>query len=118
GPALLDVDTATAGDPALDAANLRAHATWRELQGIWTEEQAAVVREEIDRAGARSGICPETLAAYESGTIARIACVYAFRPRWRAAARALAASLDQTGSPAHPAPQNPVPAPAGDPTPL
>ena len=118
GPALLDVDTATAGDPALDAANLRAHATWRELQGIWTEEQAAVVREEIDRAGARRGICPETLASYESGTIARIACVYAFRPRWRAAARALAASLDQTGSPAHPAPQNPVPAPAGDPTPL
>lgn len=115
-PALLDVDTATAGDPALDAANLRAHATWRELQGIWTEEQAAVVREEIDRAAARSGIPPETLAAYESGTIARLACVYAFRPRWRGAARILAASLD----PAGPGPASPatLPAPAAEDTPL
>ena len=91
-PALLDVDTATAGDPALDAANLRAHATWRALQGIWTEEQAEVVREEIDRAAAHSGIRPESLAAYESGTIARLACVYAFRPRWREAAHGLAAA--------------------------
>ena len=98
GPALLDVDTATLGDPALDAANLRAHATWRELQGIWTEEQAAVVRAEVDRAAALGGIRPETLAAYESGTIARLACVYAFRPRWRSAAHALAATLDPTGT--------------------
>ena len=98
GPALLDVDTATVGDPALDVANLRAHATWRELQGIWTEEQAAVVRAEVDRAAAPGGIRPETLAAYESGTIARLACVYAFRPRWRSAAHALAATLDPTGT--------------------
>ena len=98
GPALLDVDTATVGDPALDVANLRAHATWRELQGIWTEEQAAVVRAEVDRAAALGGIRPETLAAYESGTIARLACVYAFRPRWRGAAHAFAATLDPTGT--------------------
>ncbi|HEX7353042.1 phosphotransferase [Brachybacterium sp.] len=95
-PALLDVDTAALGDPALDAANLRAHATWRALQGLWSEEQADVVREEIDRVAARSGIDPEALAAYESGTIARLACVYAFRPRWRRAARALAATLDRS----------------------
>ncbi|GAA4520957.1 aminoglycoside phosphotransferase family protein [Brachybacterium paraconglomeratum] len=92
-PALLDVDTATLGDPALDAANLRAHATWRELQEIWSVEQAEVVREEIDRAAAQLGIRPETLAAYESGTIARLACVYAFRPRWRETAQQLAAAL-------------------------
>ncbi|MGO1225890.1 MAG: phosphotransferase [Brachybacterium sp.] len=115
-PALLDVDTATAGDPALDAANLRAHATWRELQGIWTEEQAAVVRDEIDRAAARSGIPPETLAAYESGTIARLACVYAFRPRWRGAARILAASLEPAGP--GPASRASLPAPAAEDTPL
>jgi Ser/Thr protein kinase RdoA (MazF antagonist) len=93
-PGLLDVDTIALGDPALDVANLRAHATWRELQGIWTEEQAAVAREEIDRVALRAGIGPQTLAAYESGTIARLACVYAFRPRWRAASRSLAATLD------------------------
>ena len=128
-PALLDVDTATLGDPALDAANLRAHATWRELQGHWSAEQATVVREEVDRAALRLGIQPDALAAYESGTLARLACVYAFRPRWRAAAHALAASLDpgfkpprtQAHTPIHgpapalgPAPHS-LPAPAGDP---
>src|SRR5699024_483359 len=81
-PGLLDVDTATLGDPALDIANLRAHATWRELQGLWSAEQSAVVREEIDRTALRLGIPPDALAAYESGTTARLACVYAFRPRW------------------------------------
>ncbi|WP_394214831.1 phosphotransferase [Brachybacterium vulturis] len=93
-PALLDVDTAALGDPALDVGNLRAHALWRELQGLWSPDQAEVVREEIDRAALHSGIGPETLAAYESGTIARLACVYAFRPRWRDLARTLAATLD------------------------
>ncbi|MDN5899581.1 MAG: hypothetical protein L0H74_05880, partial [Brachybacterium sp.] len=93
-PALLDVDTAALGDPALDVGNLRAHALWRELQGLWSPDQAEVVREEIDRAALHSGIRPETLAAYESGTIARLACVYAFRPQWRDLARTLAATLD------------------------
>src|SRR5699024_2132235 len=81
-PGLLDVDTATLGDPALDIANLRTHATWRELQGLWSAEQSAVVREEIDRTALRLDILPDALAAYESGTTARLACVYAFRPRW------------------------------------
>ena len=113
-PALLDVDTATTGDPALDAANLRAHATWRELQGIWSADQAAVMREEVDRAAGRAGIEPQVLAAYESGTIARLACVYSFRPQWRQAATALAASL-VPGSPASPA-STASPAGPGSPT--
>ena len=105
-PALLDVDTATLGDPALDAGNLRAHAAWRELQGLWSAEQAAVVRQEIDRAAAASDLRPEALAAYESATIARLACVYAFRPQWRTAAQQLAATLDPAG---HDAADDPVP---------
>lgn len=118
-PALLDVDTATLGDPALDAANLRAHATWRELQGIWSAEQAEVVREEIDRAAAGLNLRPEALSAYESGTITRLACVYAFRPRWREAAQRLAATLGArtSSSLSVPSPSS-TPAPAGDPTPL
>src|SRR5699024_11859136 len=67
-PGLLDVDTATLGDPALDVANLRAHATWRELQGLWSAEQSAVVREEVDRTALRLGIPPRELAAYASCT--------------------------------------------------
>lgn len=125
-PGLLDVDTATLGDPALDIANLRAHATWRELQGLWSAEQAAVVREEIDRTALRLDILPDALAAYESGTTARLACVYAFRPRWRTAARTLAATLEpaaraRPSAPAAPAdPVGPTtpsgPAPAGSTT--
>lgn len=126
-PGLLDVDTATLGDPALDLANLRAHATWRELQGLWSAELSAVVREEIDRTALRLGIPPDALAAYESGTTARLACVYAFRPRWRTAARTLAATLGPAAG-AHPsapaAPTDcagsttsPAPAPAGRTTP-
>lgn len=104
-PGLLDVDTACLGDPALDAGNLRAHATWRELQGQWTPEQAAQVRAEIDRvclgegiddAGddqAGLGVDPAALAAYETATLARLTCLYALRPRWRAAATDLARTL-------------------------
>lgn len=92
-PGLLDVDTAVLGDPALDLANLRAHASWRELQGIWNAEHARIAREEIDAAALRARIPAATLAAYESGTLARLTCVYAFRPRWRALARELAADL-------------------------
>lgn len=124
-PGLLDVDTATLGDPALDVANLRAHATWRELQGLWSAEQSAVVREEIDRTALRLGIPPDALAAYESGTTARLACVYAFRPRWRTAARTLATTLEPSArahpaapaAPATPAGPTPSPTPASaDPT--
>ena len=94
GPvAAVDVDTAVLGDPALDLANLRAHASWRELQGIWNAEHARIAREEIDAAALRARIPAATLAAYESGTLARLTCVYAFRPRWRALARELAADL-------------------------
>lgn len=92
-PGLLDVDTATLGDPAVDLANLRAHAGWRELQGIWSPEHARIAREEIDAAALREGIPAAALAAYESATLARLTCVYAFRPRWRALARSLAADL-------------------------
>lgn len=92
-PGLLDVDTAVLGDPSLDLANLRAHASWRELQGIWSAEHARIAREEIDAAALRARIPAATLAAYESGTLARLTCVYAFRPRWRALARELAADL-------------------------
>src|SRR5699024_3731896 len=118
-PGLLDVDTATLGDPALDVANLRAHAPWRELQGLWSAEQSAVVREEIDRTALRLGIPPDALAAYESGTTARLACVYAFRPRWRTAARTLATTLEPSAwaHPAAPAAPAPPPGPTPSPTP-
>ncbi|WP_434176518.1 phosphotransferase [Brachybacterium conglomeratum] len=92
-PALLDVDTATWGDPALDLANLRAHTRWRELQGRWSPAHAAEVRALIDDAARIADIPPATLAAYEAGTLARLTCVYAFRPEWCRLARTLATTL-------------------------
>jgi aminoglycoside phosphotransferase (APT) family kinase protein len=90
-PGLLDVDTACWGDPALDLGNLRAHARWRELQGLWSAGHAAELRALIDETARSSGISPEALAAYECSTLARLTCVYALRPRWRAHARTLSA---------------------------
>ncbi|ONN63596.1 hypothetical protein BTM36_26640, partial [Herbaspirillum sp. VT-16-41] len=68
------------------------------------------VRAEIDRvclgadAGAPGidadalGIDPAALAAYETATLARLTCLYALRPRWRAAATDLARILRTASS--------------------
>src|SRR5699024_5182821 len=64
----------------------------------------------------RLGIPPDALAAYESGTTARLACVYAFRPRWRTAARTLATTLEPSAR-AHPAAPAAPATPAGPPPP-
>jgi hypothetical protein len=97
-PALLDVDTATWGDPALDLANLRAHTRWRELQGRWSPAHAAEVRALLDAAARAADIPPATLTAYETATLARLTCVYAFRPEWCRLARTLATTLSPTPS--------------------
>ena len=79
GPGLLDVDTACWGEAALDLGNLRAHARWRHLQGVWTADRAATVVDTIDRAANDAGIT-ERVAPYERAALLRIACVHAFRP--------------------------------------
>ena len=94
-PGLLDVDTACWGDPALDLGNLRAHARWRELQGLWSLEHADELRALIDRAAHRAGIEGAALVAYERSTLARLTCVYALRSRWRDLARVLAAEVER-----------------------
>lgn len=93
GPALLDVDTAAIGDPALDLANLRAHATWRQRQGLWSPEHTRIVRKRIDVAATAAGLDPAALLAYELGSLARLTCVYAYRPQWRDIAHRLAVEL-------------------------
>ena len=92
-PGLLDVDTACWGDPALDLGNLRAHALWRELQGLWSLEHADELRALIDRAAHLAGISRAAVTTYERSTLARLTCVYAHRPRWRTHARTLAAEV-------------------------
>ncbi|WP_169253293.1 phosphotransferase [Brevibacterium sp. 'Marine'] len=82
GPGLLDVDTASRGERALDLGNLRAHARWRTEQGLWTPAEAAVVIDEIALVVPASGIDPARVSVYERATLIRLACVYAFRPAW------------------------------------
>lgn len=80
GPGMLDVDTACLSHPALDLGNLRAHARWRVLQGLWSRDRAAVVADMVDRVADSVGVPPDEVAVFERATLARISCVYAFRP--------------------------------------
>lgn len=81
---LLDVDTVSAAEPELDLANLRAHVDLRVAQGHWSPDRAHVARTWIDRTAADVGADPERLVAYGAATRLRLACLYLFRPRWRA----------------------------------
>ncbi|GAB3814582.1 hypothetical protein GCM10028820_10770 [Tessaracoccus terricola] len=89
GPGLLDVDTACLAHPGLDLGNLRAHAQWRVLQGLWSEDRADVVRAAVDRIAESLGVPPQDVAVFERATLVRIRCVYAFRPGHAEAAQHL-----------------------------
>lgn len=80
---LLDFDTAALAEPALDLANLAVHARLRVAQGWWPEDRSAVVRAAVHRAACELGVDGERVAAYAAATRLRLACVYAFRPRYR-----------------------------------
>jgi len=90
--ALLDFDTVAAGDPALDLANLLVHLELRSHQGACSA--AAAVRfgdALLDGYGAGAEL-RERLGPYGRASRIRLACVYALRPRWRAAGLAVLAS--------------------------
>jgi hypothetical protein len=87
GLALLDLDTVTRAEAALDLGNLAAHLEWRRRQGLWSAERSAVAVRSVRDVVAGLGVNPQRFAAYESSARVRIACVYAFRPRWAALAR-------------------------------
>jgi hypothetical protein len=86
---ILDFDTLAHGEPALDIANALVHFELRALQGRCppsaAEEARAAILEtyQPDRATLRR------LRAYADAARLRLACVYAFRPRWAHLALAL-----------------------------
>lgn len=84
---LLDFDTAVLADRELDLANLDVHMGLRVLQGVLTPARAAVARDAIAGVAAAVGAETERLAAYRQACVARLACVYAFRPQWVPLAR-------------------------------
>lgn len=93
GIGLLDLDTASVGEPALDIANVLAHLDLRRRQGLLTPMAAATAWSAfLD--GASPG--PATMArvpAYGVAAQLRLAAVYALRPPWRGVAASLLASL-------------------------
>jgi hypothetical protein len=92
---LLDFDTVSSAEPALDLANLAVHARLRVAQGWWPADRAATVLAAVDRAAGELDVDPARLAAYAGATRLRLACVYAFRPRWAALARGWAVEPDE-----------------------
>ena len=80
---LIDLDTLVPGDPALDLANLLAHIRLRALQDGLAASAAEPARLALlDGYGMSTVGQRARLAAYERATELRLACVYAFRPRW------------------------------------
>ncbi|MEX5269322.1 phosphotransferase [Kocuria sabuli] len=86
---LLDFDTAALGEPELDLANLAVHLDLRAAQGLLEASSRAAGQEAVDAVAAVLGADPARLAVHADGTRLRLACVYAFRPRWRGVAQGL-----------------------------
>jgi hypothetical protein len=87
GVSVLDFDTLCLAEPALDLANMLVHLELRALQRLcepaWAEAAGAAL---LEGYGARAD---ERLRLYADATRLRLACVYAFRPRWGAVVPAL-----------------------------
>lgn len=93
---LLDLDTASLADPALDLGNLRAHLHLRAMQHRWPRGFARIAAEQVDSVAAHGGVDEPGLALYEAAARFRLGCLYLFRPRWRALAeRMLAEAVAQ-----------------------
>lgn len=88
---LLDFDTVSLAEPALDLANLWVHARLRADQGLWSHGHSEVAQEAVRDVATALGVSDERFATYAEATRLRLACLYAFRPRHRALALAWAA---------------------------
>lgn len=89
GIGILDLDTLAVGDPALDVGNLLVHLELRAAQGACTPSQAARLREALLWGYDADAELLQRVASYETAARLRLACVYAFRPRWRGIPSAL-----------------------------
>lgn len=80
---VLDLDTLSAGDPAVDIANVLVHLELRRAQGVLSPRRAAVARRAflagLGLADPIAGGLGIRVAAYETATRLRLRAVYAFR---------------------------------------
>lgn len=80
---LIDCDTLALAEPALDLANLLVHLSFREAQGLLSARRRAVGERAILEVAEELSVPEDRMNAYSRSTKLRLACVYAFRPRWR-----------------------------------
>jgi hypothetical protein len=83
GIGLIDCDTLALAEPALDLANLLVHLEFRQAQGLLDPSARAAGERAIRAVALELRVPADRLAAYARSTRLRLACVYAFRPRWR-----------------------------------
>lgn len=88
--ALIDLDTVTIGDPAIDLANLAAHFDLRARQTGADPAIASALRDSLLEGYGAPAAWQPRLEVYEHAALLRLACVYAFRPRWATTAASLA----------------------------
>lgn len=80
---LVDFDTASLAEPALDLANLAVHLEFRVAQGILQPALARSANSAVAEAVEALNVRADRFDAYRRSTRLRLACVYAFRPAWR-----------------------------------
>lgn len=80
---LIDCDTLAFAEPALDLANLLVHLEFRQAQGLLTAASRASGEQAILDVAETLEVPTDRLAAYALSARVRLACVYAFRPRWQ-----------------------------------
>ncbi|MCK0113551.1 phosphotransferase [Ornithinimicrobium sp. F0845] len=83
---LLDFDTVSLAEPALDLANLWVHAVLRTDQGVWSRGHSEVAQQAILEVAEGLGVDSARFETYAEATRLRLACLYSFRPRHRSLA--------------------------------
>ncbi|WP_299165628.1 aminoglycoside phosphotransferase family protein [uncultured Arthrobacter sp.] len=84
---IIDCDTLSVAEPALDLANLSVHLDFRVAQNLLSAGAAALGKQHIRETAQALEIPPARFEAYASATAIRLACIYAFRPPYRTVAR-------------------------------
>jgi Ser/Thr protein kinase RdoA (MazF antagonist) len=93
---LLDFDTLAAAESALDLANLLVHLELRAMQGDCDRGRARRMAEGLLEGYGTQWSGEDRLSAYADATRVRLACVYAFRPRWSGVSGALLSRVGDT----------------------
>lgn len=90
---MLDVDTLSVGEAALDLANVLVHLQLRALQGRVAVDRAQQAAAALLAAYQPDASVADRLQAYADGTRLRLVCVYAFRPAAAGCPQALLAAI-------------------------